>query len=289
MKTYISLLTLSLILSGCNQTISVNSFEDCVQQTGEIMESYPRQCRDNNGKNWTEEINEKEAKNTKKDNINYHSEKPDLSGYIAVPEGDGPFPALILIHEWWGLNDNIREFADKFAAQGYVALAVDLYDGEVTETRERAMELVTAVRGDTDPAFENLRQAVAYLQSRDDVITESLASVGWCFGGGWAYQMAKNDLGVEASIMYYGQFEPEADFMNMRSSILGHFGETDRSIKVDDVEVFRANLQTASGEHAVYIYPNSGHGFANSDNPNYNSESAELAWKRTLEFLEEEL
>ena len=206
-----------------------------------------------------------------------------------MPEGDGPFPALILIHEWWGLNDNIRAFADQFAEQGYIALAVDLYDGEVTDTRDRAMELVTAVRGDTEPAFENLRHAVSYLQSRDDVIADSLASVGWCFGGGWAYQMAKNDLGVEASIMYYGQFEPEADFMHMRSSILGHFGETDRSIKVDDVEVFRANLQTASGDHAVYIYPNSGHGFANADNSNYNKESADLAWKRTLEFLEEEL
>jgi carboxymethylenebutenolidase len=94
---------------------------------------------------------------------------------------------------------------------------------------------------------------------------------------------------VNASIMYYGQFEPEADFKHMKASILGHFGEDDTMIPVDNVEIFRANLATASGDHAVYIYPNAGHAFSNKDSSAYNKEAAELSWQRTLSFLEEEL
>ncbi|MCF7812480.1 dienelactone hydrolase family protein [Candidatus Gracilibacteria bacterium] len=221
--------------------------------------------------------------------VDYFPENENVTGYLAAPEGEGPFPALILIHEWWGLNENIRDFADRFARQGYVALAVDLYEGEVAESGERAGELAGQVRSNTDPAFQNLRQAIDFLRDREEVDENFLASVGWCFGGGWAYQMAKNDLGVEASVMYYGHFDPEADFEQMKATILGHFGEEDRSISVDDVRVFRANLKTASGDHEVYIYPNAGHAFANEDNPeSYNPPAAKLAWERTLEFLTEE-
>lgn len=212
-------------------------------------------------------------------------------GYLATPEGEGPFPALILIHEWWGLNDNIRDLADDFAKEGYVALAVDLYDGRnAGYDPAAARKLATEVRANTEPAFANLSDAVNYLKARDDVNPESLASVGWCFGGGWAYQMAKNDLGVEASIMYYGAFNTDDDLSQMRADILGHFGEDDTSIKVDDVVQFDAKLQTLSGDHRIFIYPNAGHAFANIDNEaSYVPKAAEAAWARTLEFLNEEL
>ena len=102
--------------------------------------------------------------------------------------------------------------------------------------------------------------------------------------------MAKNDLGVDATVMYYGQFDPEGDFAHMKASILGHFGEEDRSISVDDVEKFRVSLSTSFGNHAIYIYPNAGHAFANEDNEAaYNPEAAALSWQRTLEFLKEEI
>lgn len=217
----------------------------------------------------------------------YHE---STAGYVARPVGEGPYPALVLVHEWWGLNSNIRDLAEAFAAQGYVALAVDLYDGEVAQTPDIAGQLAGAVREDAAGAFANLESAVAYLESAEYADASRLASVGWCFGGQWSYNMAKNDLGVDASVMYYGRFSTDDDLENMRADILGHFGEEDRSIAVDDVRQFEAKLNTLAGDHSVFIYPNAGHAFANEDNEEaYNEEAAQLAWQRTMDFLEREL
>jgi carboxymethylenebutenolidase len=212
----------------------------------------------------------------------------NTTGYLALPRGEGPHPALILIHEWWGLNDDIKSIARRFAEQGYVALAVDMYNGQVTTESAEARVLSSAVRDDVDGAFENLQAAIDYLRARPEVDAEKLASVGWCFGGGWSYQMALNDLDINASVMYYGQFNPDDDFDMMRADIIGHFGETDASIAVDNVREFQAELATTNGMHEVYIYPNVGHGFANlrgGDNLAYSQEAADLAWIRTQDFL----
>lgn len=212
----------------------------------------------------------------------------NIEGYLAVPEGEGPFPGLVLIHEWWGLNQNIRDLADDFAGQGYVALAVDLYEGESTTDQSRARELSSGVQNNMERAQENLRQATEFLREQPNVQDDALASVGWCFGGGWSYQMAKNDFGLDASVMYYGRFSPHEDHSHMRTDIIGHFGEDDMSISVDDVRTFQATLSTTNGDHEIYIYPNSGHGFANEDNAAaYNPEAARVAWERTLAFLSE--
>lgn len=208
-------------------------------------------------------------------------------GYLAIPDGGGKHPSLVLIHEWWGLNGNIRENAERFAAKGYVALAVDLYDGKVAKTADQARALATAVRKDRAGAVANLKAAVAYLNQRDDTAgADKMASVGWCFGGGWSYQMAKNDLGVKASVIYYGFFNPKDDLSIMRATIMGHFGENDRAIKVDNVREFQARLKTLKGSHEVYIYPNAGHAFANEGGRNYNKKAADLAWTRTVNFLQ---
>jgi len=222
-----------------------------------------------------------------RDLTQYHAE---TQGYLASPEGDGPFPAVILIHEWWGLNDNIKDLADDFADQGYVALAVDLYNGAAAQTSEEAGALAGAVREDTESAFANLTAAREYLATLPTVDSERLASVGWCFGGQWAYNMAANNMGIDASVMYYGRFSMEDDLSMMRADILGHFGEEDRSIAVDDVKEFEAKLKTLDGDHAVFIYPNAGHAFANEDNEAaYNEEAAQIAWQRTIDFLSREL
>ena len=219
----------------------------------------------------------------------YYKGGKNVNGFLARPDDSGKHPGLILIHEWWGLNDNIRGNARKFADLGYVALAVDLYDGEYGGTRDEAKKLATRVRKNMDEAFSNLKSAVAYLKSHSNVDSERLASIGWCFGGGWSYQIAKNNLGTKASIIYYGRyygrFNPKDDLSKMRAVILGHFGETDRGIKVDTVHEFQAKLKTLSGDHEVYIYENAGHAFANETGSRYNQEAAELAWKRTEAFL----
>ena len=219
------------------------------------------------------------------ENVDYHE---NSVGYFAKPKGEGEYPGLILIHEWWGLNENIKGLVEEYAKEGYVALAVDLYGGEVTTERSVAGELASSVRGDMEGAFDNLEAAVDYLNSDPNVKENELASVGWCFGGGWSYEMAKNDLGVKSSIIYYGRFNPEDDLSKMRATILGHFGEDDASILVDDVNELQVKLNTLSGDHMVFIYPNSGHAFANEGGSAYVQESADLAWKRTLDFLDKQ-
>ena len=193
----------------------------------------------------------------------YYSGDQEVKGYLARPNDRKKHPALILIHEWWGLNDNIRDNAEKFAKLGYAALAVDMYNGQAATTRDGAKKLATGVRNNMPEAFKNLESAVAYLKGRAYVDSKKMASIGWCFGGGWSYQMAKNNLGIKASIIYYGRFNPKDDLQKMRAVILGHFGEEDRGIKVDTVHEFQASLKTLSGKHEVYIYKNAGHAFAN--------------------------
>ena len=222
--------------------------------------------------------------------VAYDKGNDRVKGYLAKPADKKARPALILIHEWWGLNDNIRENARQFAELGYVALAVDLYNGEFATNRDGARKLAGGVRKDPQAAFANLRQAVSYLTGlKGEVDPARIASVGWCFGGGWSYQMAKNDLGVKASVIYYGRFNPKDDLSRMRATILGHFGEKDRGIKVDNVREFQAKLKTLKGDHTVFIYPNAGHAFANADSRNYDKEAAETAWKRTVEFFDRHL
>ncbi len=211
------------------------------------------------------------------------------TGYMAYPENATNAPAIILIHEWWGLNDQIKGVARRFAEAGYVALAIDLYGGEVATTRDRARELAGGVSRASDVAFANLGAAVDYLKSQPRVDPDRLASTGWCFGGGWSYKMALNNLGTRASVIYYGFFNPSDDLSKMRARILGHFGEADRAIKVDNVRTFEANLATHSGDHRIFIYPNAGHSFANETGANYDRDAAEDAWQRTLEFLEKHL
>ncbi len=208
----------------------------------------------------------------------------DLHGYLALPATSGPHPAVVLVHERWGLDDYMRENARKFAKLGYVALAVDLYSESTTDPAV-AQWLAAGVQRDAPGALDNLEQAVTYLKNRSDVDDDRVASVGWDFGGAWAYQMAKNDLGVKATVMYYGQFGVDDDVSQMKADILGHFGEADRTITIDDVHEFQATLQTRNGLHDVYIYPNADNGFANPSSPAYDKQAAKIAWERTVNFL----
>jgi len=225
----------------------------------------------------------------------YYPQKDDVTGYLSVPESTGadtPMPAVILVHEWWGLNKDIKQMADDFANQGYVALAVDLYGKPPTASSTVARKRSSQVRDDIDAAMANLQAAKTYLQERTDVDENRLASVGWCFGGDWAYRMAAENMGLAGTVMYYGQFKPQDDFANMRTSILGHFGEEDSVVNVDNAREFKASLEGADQESSVYIYPNVGHGFANyrgGDNLAYDRQKAERAWTRTLDFLQKQL
>ena len=213
-----------------------------------------------------------------------------IRGYLAQPDAPGKHPSVVLIHEWWGLNQDIREKAEAFADAGYNALAVDLYGGKVTNDPDMARQLAGTVSSDMPAGFANLRAAIDYLKTLDHADAGRIASVGWCFGGGWSYQIAKNDLGVKASVIYYGRFNPEDDLDRMRTTILGHFAENDSFIKLSDVESFQATLKALSDDHEVLIYPNTSHGFANPYNKRvYDADAARVAWERTIGFLEAHL
>ncbi len=209
----------------------------------------------------------------------------NYQGYLAVPESTKAAPAILLIHEWWGLNQDIKNKADEFARQGYVALAVNMYGKPASNDPAQARKMASAVRNNIDEAFKNLNAGIGFLKNSTMVDATRLASVGWCFGGGWSYQIAKNNLGVKASVIYYGRFNPEDDLATMRAKILGHFAEKDRGITLDAVNAFEAKLNTLDGTHQIFIYPNTQHGFANPNSKIYDQEATKKATARTLEFL----
>jgi carboxymethylenebutenolidase len=206
-------------------------------------------------------------------------------GYFAAPADVlEPLPAVILIHEWWGLNDNVRAMADRLAGEGYMVLAVDLYRGSVATAPEGARELMLEVVEDPETAKANIQDAYMFLETAG---APRIASLGWCFGGGWsltAAELLPDEL--DASVIYYGQVTADEDRLRPISApILGLFAGNDTGIKVESVEAFRTALERLRKEHEIHIYPGVGHAFANPTGRNYNVEAAEDAWARTLEFL----
>ncbi|EKE29109.1 MAG: hypothetical protein ACD_2C00228G0007 [uncultured bacterium (gcode 4)] len=222
--------------------------------------------------------------------VAYFPWKPQHIWYFARPANvEGKYPALILIHEWWGLNDNIKSLASDFAKQGYIVLAADMYWGKTATDSTWATALAWAVSNDEAGAFENLRYAIQYLQWLSEVDDERIWTVWWCFWWWWAYQMAKNNLWTKVSVMYYWRFNADDDLSMMRSQILWHYWEKDMSISIDSAREFQAKLETLSWDHAVYIYPNVGHGFANNPETEDEKDAANLAMQRTLDFLKSNL
>lgn len=212
-------------------------------------------------------------------------ENQNVYGYFSAPSNVfEPLPALIVIHEWWGLNDNIRAMADRLAGEGYMVLAVDLYGGRTASTPAEARALMLEVVEEPEAARENLRGAYEFLTTAG---APRVGSLGWCFGGGWslnAAQMFPDDL--DASVIYYGQVTADEGKLHaINAPILGLFGADDAGIKVESVEAFRAALERLRKDHEIHIYPGVGHAFANPTGTNYNAEAATDAWNKTIEFL----
>ncbi len=206
-------------------------------------------------------------------------------GYLAYPSGmTEPLPAIIMIHEWWGLNDNIRAMANRLAAEGYMVLAVDLYGGESATNAGAARVKMLEVVENSALAKENLRQALGFLNIAG---APAIASLGWCFGGGWSLNSAMLfPEELDATVIYYGQVTADDEKLRVLDSpLLGFFGGADRGISVASVNAFEAALQRLRKDHEIHIYPNVGHAFANPTGNNYNHDAAEDAWNRTLEFL----
>ena len=225
----------------------------------------------------------------KTEDVTFKSGDETVTGYLAVPESSGRHPALVVIHEWWGLNDWVKEQAQKLAEQGYVALAPDLYHGKVASDPATAHELSRGMP--QDRAVRDLKAAFAYLASRGDVNKGKIGSVGWCMGGGLSLQLAVNESRLAACVVNYGAMPTEAaDIQKIHAPVLGNFGADDRGIPADAVRAFEKALQGAGKSADLKIYDGAGHAFENPNNKaGYRAETAADAWKRMVEFFSKTL
>lgn len=194
-------------------------------------------------------------------NLNYLEGDMATTGYLSIPEGDGPFPALVIIHEWNGLSDRVRQVADDFAAEGYVTLAVDLYSGRMGSTSEENIALMTEAGENMPRVIANLDAATAYLRGRTDV-TGKVGAMGWCFGGGIALSFGLDGVNHEATAIFYGRLldDPEA-LAHMSHEVYGTFAELDRGPAPEQVAAFETALRAAGIENDLHIYDEVGHGF----------------------------
>jgi carboxymethylenebutenolidase len=216
--------------------------------------------------------------------IEFASNTGVTPGYLAQPEGEGQYPGLIAIQEWWGLVPHIKDVAERFAKQGFITLAPDLYHGqsaaEPDEARKLAMEL------DRQHAVQEIVAAISYLQGLPRVSPKKVGVVGWCMGGSLTIATAAASSQVSAAVAFYGMPADLKVVADIRGPLLGLYGENDHGISPERVHQFQAALEQANVVHEIHIYPGSGHAFFNDTRPHiYNPDAAQDAWERTLEWL----
>ncbi|HEY6949663.1 MAG TPA: dienelactone hydrolase family protein [Nitrososphaeraceae archaeon] len=219
---------------------------------------------------------------------------PHSKGYLVYPVQsndtvDKKLPAVVMIHEWWGLNKNIKDMANLLAKHGFAVLAADLYNGKVANTTQRAMELVQTVRNNQSSSTNNLQSAVKYLSSLPNVDSSKIVSLGWCFGGGQSLQLGLNskEHPLAATVLYYGTplVTDKESLSKIKWPLLGIFGNKDQSIPLDEINQFRTSLNQSGVTNQVLIYNGVGHAFANPSGDNYSPKETEDAWEKTIAFL----
>jgi len=210
----------------------------------------------------------------------------ELRGYMAAPasaRADAPLPGVVMIHEWWGLNDNIRMMARRLAGEGYRVLAVDMY-GKVATNPDEARSYMMEVMQNRPAGMQNLAAAAEFLATR--MHAPKLGVVGWCFGGGWSLQTALQlPERIDAAAVYYGQpVTDRAQLARLDAPVAGFFGLQDRGIPADSVRKMESELKSL-GKTVDFHYYQAGHGFANPSGDAYNAEAAADAWTRTLDLF----
>ncbi len=217
----------------------------------------------------------------------YRSGDESVKGYLALPEGKGPFPGLVLVHEWWGQNEWAREKARSFAAKGYAVLAVDLYRGKVADEPDTAHQLSRGLP--PDRALRDLRGAFDLLSSRPDVDPKRIGVIGWCMGGGLALDLAEAEPRTTAVVVYYGRLPTDpATIAKIGAPLLGNFGAEDKGIPPESVRAFEEAAAKARVRADLKVYPGAGHAFASPGRARVEA-AAKDADARTDAFLAREL
>jgi len=214
-----------------------------------------------------------------------------VTGWLSWPAGKSMMgmPALIVIHEWWGLNDNIRQAAERLAGEGYMTLAVDLYRGENAANPKDAMRLMNQLNDQGDAGRENLVAAYDYLANV--MQAERIGVIGWCLGGRWSLQAALQlPTQLAATVIYYGGVtDDKKQLATLQMPILGLFAGDDPVVPPETVTAFRTALLELGKDADIHIYPEAKHAFANPSGQAYDPAAAEDAWGRTTRFLAEHL
>lgn len=214
--------------------------------------------------------------------VTYHQ---NTTGYLVRPNDGMNYPGIIMIHEWWGLNEHIKEVAKTLAMEGYVVLAVDLYNGEVASNSSEAMTLRRSINQTL--ATENMKAGIKYLNS---INVERVASMGFCFGGEQSAQLSVSNADLDATVIYYGSLpQNQEEISRVDAPVLGIFGELDTGITPETVRVFESGLENASLEHDITIYDGVGHAFINPEGSRFAINETKDAWSKTISFLDTNL
>src|ERR1051325_9102372 len=215
--------------------------------------------------------------------VSYKSGFETVQGIVYTPAGKGPFPGLIVIHEWWGLNDWIKEQASKLSEQGYVTLAVDLYRGKVATTPDEAHQIMRGVP--EDRAKRDLHAAFEFLASQSNAKKDRIGAIGWCMGGGSSLDVRLQEPTLAADVINYGHLATDAEALKkINAPILGLFGAQDKGIPPEDVRKFGETLDHMGKKIEIKIYDDAGHAFENPNNKDgYRPADAADAWQRTVE------
>jgi carboxymethylenebutenolidase len=212
----------------------------------------------------------------------------ELMGYLAHPtDASGNLPGVVVIQEWWGLNEHIKDVTRRFAEQGFVALAPDLYKGVVVTEPDEAQKLVMEL--DMQEAVREIGQAISYLLDREDVAGDEAGIVGFCMGGGLVLQTVAANDNVGAAVAFYGRTLEAAQATQVNAPVLGLYGSEDSGIPVENVRAMEDAFQEAGVEHEIHIYDGAGHAFFNDTRQSYDTDAAEDAWTRTLDWFRSHL
>ena len=220
--------------------------------------------------------------------VQYTSNGGNTDGYLAIP-ASGTGPGVVVIQEWWGLVDHIKDVCDRFAAQGFVALAPDLYHGKKTKSPDEAGKLMMALR--IDEAEKDLSGAVEYLLKHDSVTSGSIGVVGFCMGGALSLYAATKNKEVGACVVFYGGHpNVKPDLPNLQAPVLGLYAERDGFVTPDSVRQLESKLKELGKPIEVVMYPETDHAFFNDTRPEvYDADAAGDAWRRTVDFLRNHL
>jgi carboxymethylenebutenolidase len=210
-----------------------------------------------------------------------------LMGYLARPAGSGPLPAVVVIQEWWGLDEHIQDLARRFAGENFVALAPDLYHGQVASEPDEARKLVMEL--DMAAAVQEIQRGIDFLQQQDYVAGPKVGIVGFCMGGGLVLQTALVEDDLAAGVVFYGRPLSTEQAGQVKAPILGFFGAADQGIPVPEAEAMHTAFGEAGIENEIHVYDGAPHAFFNDTRPSYNAEAAADAWPRTLDWFRSHL